>query len=194
MDIAGYLFVGVAIIFVVYGLIDGLVHSLLTAVALVGSMAAGVLLTPTIANLEFVKKLIEDTPVIIGGQEICFLRMVIVFFALFVLSLLSCLIVRGLLKGILKRVKILKLIDRLLGASLNATIAWALFGVLFALANSGTGWLVAIEEQLATSGIQLGLANTLDGAFASISNSPILQMVYSVFNPIGDIVLGILMA
>ena len=133
MDIAGYLFVGMAIIFVVYGLIDGLVHSILTAVALVGSMAAGVLLTPTIANLEFVKKLIEDTPVIIGGQEICFLRMVIVFFALFVLSLLSCLIVRGLLKGILKRVKILKLIDRLLGASLNATIAWALFGVLFAL-------------------------------------------------------------
>ena len=194
MDIVGYIFVGVALICVVYGLIDGFAHSLLTAVAFVGAVVAGVILTPIVANLEFVKNLIEDTPVIIGGQEVCFLRMLIVFFALFVAGLLACLLVRGIFKGLLKRVKVLKFLDRLLGAVLNATLVWVFFGILFALANNGTDWLVALDEQLASSGVPVGLANTLGSALTSISNSQILQLVYSAFNPIGEMVAGFLVA
>ena len=91
-------------------------------------------------------------------------------------------------------VGVLKFIDRLLGAVFNVAVVWAIFGIVFAVSNAGTEWLVAIDEQLASSGMNLRLAQIAGDVFSHINSSEILKMVYEAFNPVGELVGGMLFA
>lgn len=194
MDIIGYVFLGVAVIALIAGLAKGFVDALMGIVALAGSIAVAIIFAPKVCEMEMVKNLIEDTPIVINGQEMFYLRTVIVFAVLFLVALIVILAIKGMFKAILKRVGVLKFIDRLLGAVFNVAVVWAIFGIVFAVSNAGTEWLVAIDEQLASSGMNLGLAQIAGDVFSHINSSEILKMVYEAFNPVGELVGGMLFA
>lgn len=193
MDIIGYVFLGLAVISLIAGLAKGFTNTLFGLLTAVGSIAVAVILTPTVSKLDFVENLVEDTPIIINGTAVFFLRTVIVFCVLFVLGLIVFLSLKGLFSAILKRVNLLKVLDKLLGAVVNVAVVWMIFGILFTLSSAGADWLIAIDQQLAESGIELGLANIAGEVFTHFTNSQILQTVYSTFNPIGDLVGGMLL-
>ena len=193
MDIIGYVFAGIALIALIVGLKKGFVSTLLGLLSAVGSIAVAIILTPKVCEMEFVKNAIEDTPIVINGQEMFYLRTVIVFFVLFVVSLIVILAIKGLFKSLLKRAKALKFVDRLLGGVFNVAIIWAVFGILFAISNIGTDWLVAIEEQIASSGLEIALVEPVGNALTTIHGSQILQTVFGAFNPIGELVAGLLL-
>ena len=193
MDIIGYVFAGIALIALIVGLKKGFVSTLLGLLSAVGSIAVAIILTPKVCEMEFVKNAIEDTPIVINGQEMFYLRTVIVFFVLFVLSLIVILAIKGLFKSLLKRAKALKFVDRLLGGVFNVAIIWAVFGILFAISNIGTDWLVAIEEQIASSGLEIALVEPVGNALTTVHGSQILQTVFGAFNPIGELVAGLLL-
>lgn len=193
MDIIGYVFAGIALIALIVGLKKGLASTLLGLLSAVGSIGVAIIFTPKVCEMEFVKNAIEDTPIVINGQEMFYLRTVIVFFVLFVLALIVILAIKGLFKSLLKRAKALKFIDRLLGGVFNVAIIWAVFGILFALSNIGTDWLVAIEDQIASSGLEIALVEPVGEALTTVHSSQILQMVFGSFNPIGELVAGLLL-
>ena len=193
MDIIGYVFAGIALIALIVGLKKGFVSTLLGLLSAVGSIAVAIILTPKVCEMEFVKNAIEDTPIVINGQEMFYLRTVIVFFVLFVVSLIVILAIKGLFKSLLKRAKALKFVDRLLGGVFNVAIIWAVFGILFAISNIGTDWLVAIEEQIASSGLEIALVEPVGNALTTVHGSQILQTVFGAFNPIGELVAGLLL-
>ena len=122
-----------------------------------------------------------------------YLRTVIVFFVLFVLTLVVILAIKGIFKSILKRAKVLKFFDRLLGGVFNVAIIWAIFGILFALSSIGTDWLVALEQEIVSTGLEIALVEPVGEALTTINGSQILQMVFTEFNPIGDLVAGLLL-
>ncbi len=194
MDIIGYVFLAVAGISLITGIAKGFANTLFGLITAVGSIAVAVLLTPIVSSLDFVKNLLEDTPIVIAGTEIFFLRTVVVFCALFVIVLVVFLSIKGLFRAILTRVQLLKVIDKLLGAVFNVAIVWAIFGIIFAMSNASTDWLVAIDEQLASSGVELGLAQLAGDIFSNINSSEILNMVYATFNPTGELIVGLLLA
>lgn len=194
MDIIGYVFAGVAVIALIAGLAKGLASTLLGLLSAVGSIAVAIIFTPSACEMEFVKNAIEDTPIVINGQEMFYLRTVIVFFVLFVVTLIVILAIKGIFKSILKRAKALKFIDRLLGGVFSVTIVWSIFGILFALSNVGTDWLVAIEEQIASNGIEIALVEPVGNALTTFNGSQILQAVYTAFNPVGELVAELLLA
>jgi len=193
MDIIGYVFAGIALIALIVGLKKGFVSTLLGLLSAVGSIAVAIIFTPKVCEMEFVKNAIEDTPIVINGQEMFYLRTVIVFFVLFVVSLIVILAIKGLFKSILKRAKALKFIDRLLGGVFNVAIVWAVFGILFAISNIGTDWLLAIEEQITSSGLEIALVEPVGNALTTVHGSQILQTVFGAFNPIGELVAGLLL-
>lgn len=193
MDIIGYVFAGIALIALIVGLKKGFASTLLGLLSAVGSIAAAIIFAPKVCEMEFVKNAIEDTPIVINGQEMFYLRTVIVFFVLFVVSLIVILAIRGLFKSILKRAKALKFVDRLLGGVFNVAIVWAVFGILFAISNIGTDWLVAIEEQIVSSGLEIALVEPVGNALTTVHGSQILQTVFGAFNPIGELVAGLLL-
>ena len=194
MDVIGYVFLGVAVIALISGLVEGFASILFAFLSLAGSIAVAIIFTPTVCQMEMVQNLIEDTPIVIGGQEIFYLRTVIVFAILAFATLLAVLILKGIFKAILKRAKALKFIDRLIGGAFNVAIVWAVFGVIFALSNTGTEWLLELEEQVTASGIQLPLAQPIGDVLTAFNSSQILQTVYSAFNPVGELVAGLLFA
>ena len=193
MDIIGYVFLGVAAIALIVGLVKGFASALFGLLSAVGSIAVATIFTPQVCELEFVKNAIEDTPIVINGQEMFYLRTVIVFFVLFVLTLVVILAIKGIFKSILKRAKVLKFFDRLLGGVFNVAIIWAIFGILFALSSIGTDWLVALEQEIASTGLEIALVEPVGEALTTINGSQILQMVFTEFNPIGDLVAGLLL-
>ena len=192
MDIVGYVFCGLAVIALIAGLVKGFSNILFGLLTAAGSIAVAVIFTPTVCGLDFVQNLIEDTPIVINGTETFFLRTVIVFFVLFVLGLIVFLSLKGIFAAILKRIKLLKVLDKLIGAVASGAVVWAIFGILFAMAGTSTEWLVAIDQQLSASGIDIGLTGMASELFAHFGNSQILTMVYSTFNPIGELVGGLL--
>ena len=194
MDIIGYVFLGVAVIALITGLVKGFAHTLLALISVAGAVAVATIFTPKVCKLEFVKNLIEDTPIVINGQEMFYLRTVIVFFALFLLTLIAVLAMQGLFKAILNRAKALKFIDRLLGGVFNVAVTWAVFGIVYFVCHASTEWLVEIEQQLAQAGFDIGLAQAFGELTTIVNGSQILQMVYSTFNPIGELVGGLLFA
>ena len=193
MDIIGYVFAGIALIALIVGLKKGFASTLLGLLSAVGSIAVAIIFAPKVCEMEFVKNAIEDTPIVINGQEMFYLRTVIVFFVLFVVSLIVILAIKGLFKSILKRAKALKFVDRLLGGVFNVAIVWAVFGILFAISNIGTDWLVAIEEQIVSSGLEIALVEPVGNALTTVHGSQILQTVFGAFNPIGELVAGLLL-
>ena len=194
MDIIGYVFLGIAAIALIVGLVKGFVDALLGIASAAGSIAVAVIFTPKVCEIEMVKNLIEDTPIVINGQEMFYLRTVIVSCVLFLATLLVILALKSVFNSILKRVGVLKFLDRLLGAAFNVAFVWAIFGIIFTMSNAGTEWLTAIDEQLASSGMNLGLAQIAGDVFTQINGSEILKMVYETFNPIGELVGGLLFA
>lgn len=193
MDIEGYIFIGIAVIAFVLGLSHGLAKALFGLICTVGSIAAAALLTTPVCELDFVKNNVEDTPIVIGGNEICFLRTVVVFFALFVISLFLLNLLRGLVLGIIKRLKLLKIFDKLLGGVFNVAIIWAIYGILFNIACAGTDWLTTLDEQLAASGVNVSLSQIVGGLLEGTKNSGILNIVFGTFNPIGALVIALLL-
>lgn len=194
MDIVGYVFLGIALISLIVGLAKGFMQTLLGFVAAVGSIAVAAIFTPTLVEAPFVSQLIEDAPINLGGQEVYFLRTLIVFLVLFLAALIFVLAIKGIFKSLLKRTKVIKFLDRLLGAALNLCLVWAIFGILFGIANIGTGWIQELEAQLSSGqlDIQLGLADVFGDLFNNITSSEILQGVYSAFNPIGDMIASLI--
>ena len=119
MDIVGYVFLGIALISLIVGFAKGFMQTLLGFVAAVGSIAVAAIFTPTLVENPFVSQLIEDAPINLGGQDVYFLRTLIVFLVLFLATLIFVLAIKGIFKSLLKRTKVIKFLDRLLGAALN---------------------------------------------------------------------------
>ena len=192
MDILGYLFLITALLSLISGLTKGLAKTLLDIVSIVGSIAVAILLTPVVCKIPTIQALIEDAPIIIAGQQIYILRTIIVGFALFVLALVLILAIKGIINAILKRTKLLKFVDRLLGAVVGLALTWAIFGAAVGIANVGSDWIVELQNQLVESNIPLDLSTFVQDTFQQISSSQILQAIYSSFNPIGDLICTLL--
>lgn len=193
MDIEGYVFIGIALVAFLTGMASGLAGSLFGLICTFGSVAVAVFLTPTVCNLEFVQTHIEDTPIVINGTEMFFLRTIVVFCALFVVSLFVLNLLKGLITGLIKRLKLLKIFDKLLGGAFNVAIIWAIYGILFAIANAGDEWLTVLDEQLIASGIDMSLTQIVGGLLEGTRNSGILTSVFGSFNPVGDLVVSALL-
>lgn len=193
MDIEGYVFIGIALIAFLTGMASGLARSLFGLICTFGSAAVAVFLTPTVCNLDFVKTHIEDAPIVIGGTEVFFLRTIVVFCALFVASLFALNLLKGLITGLIKRLKLLKIFDKLLGGAFNVAIIWAIYGILYAIANAGNEWLAVLDEQLASSGVNVSLTQIVGGLLEGTKNSGILTGVFGSFNPLGDLVISALL-
>lgn len=193
MDIEGYVFIGIALIAFLTGMASGLARSLFGLICTFGSAAVAVFLTPTVCNLDFVKTHIEDAPIVIGGTEVFFLRTIVVFCALFVASLFVLNLLKGLITGLIKRLKLLKIFDKLLGGAFNVAIIWAIYGILYAIANAGNEWLAVLDEQLASSGVNVSLTQIVGGLLEGTKNSGILTGVFGSFNPLGDLVVSALL-
>ena len=194
MLIIEYVFLGLAAIAFIAGLVSGFAKTLFGLLLAGGSVAVAVIFTPTVAELDFVVNLIEDTPIVINGTELFFLRKLIVFVALFVLTLLVLFAFRSLFLSILKNAKLLAALDKILGGAFNVAVVWVVFGVIYALSSVGTEWIAALDEQLASTGVNLGLAQICGDIFNMVDQSEILHTVYSTFNPVGDLVAGMLLA
>lgn len=193
MDIEGYVFIGIALIAFLTGMASGLARSLFGLICTFGSAAIAAFLTPTVCNLDFVKTHIEDAPIVIGGTEVFFLRTIVVFCALFVASLFVLNLLKGLTTGLIKRLKLLKIFDKLLGGAFNVAIIWAIYGILYAIANAGNEWLAVLDEQLASSGVNVSLTQIVGGLLEGTKNSGILTGVFGSFNPLGDLVISALL-
>lgn len=193
MDIEGYVFIGIALIAFLTGMASGLARSLFGLICMFGSAAVAVFLTPTVCNLDFVKTHIEDAPIVIGGTEVFFLRTIVIFCALFVASLFVLNLLKGLITGLIKRLKLLKIFDKLLGGAFNVAIIWAIYGILYAIANAGNEWLAVLDEQLASSGVNVSLTQIVGGLLEGTKNSGILTGVFGSFNPLGDLVVSALL-
>lgn len=193
MDIEGYVFIGIALIAFLTGMASGLARSLFGLICTFGSAAIAAFLTPTVCNLDFVKTHIEDAPIVIGGTEVFFLRTIVVFCALFVASLFALNLLKGLITGLIKRLKLLKIFDKLLGGAFNVAIIWAIYGILYAIANAGNEWLAVLDEQLASSGVNVSLTQIVGGLLEGTKNSGILTGVFGSFNPLGDLVISALL-
>ncbi len=193
MDIEGYVFIGIALIAFLTGMASGLARSLFGLICTFGSAAIAAFLTPTVCNLDFVKTHIEDAPIVIGGTEVFFLRTIVVFCALFVASLFVLNLLKGLITGLIKRLKLLKIFDKLLGGAFNVAIIWAIYGILYAIANAGNEWLAVLDEQLASSGVNVSLTQIVGGLLEGTKNSGILTGVFGSFNPLGDLVISALL-
>lgn len=193
MDIEGYVFIGIALVAFLTGMASGLAGSLFGLICTFGSIAVAVFLTPTVCNLEFVQTHIEDTPIVINGTEMFFLRTIVVFCALFVISLFVLNLLKGLITGLIKRLKLLKIFDKLLGGAFNVAIIWAIYGILFAIANAGDEWLTVLDEQLTASGIDMSLTQIVGGLLEGTRNSGILTSIFGSCNPIGNLVVSALL-
>ncbi len=193
MDIEGYIFIGIALIAFIIGLTRGLAKSLFSLICTFGSAAVALILTPTVCQMDFVKNILEDTPIVINGNEMFFLRTVVVYFVLFVVSLFVLTLLKGLITGIIKRLKLLKIFDKLLGGVFGVAIIWAIGGILFAIAGGGAEWLATLDEQLAASGVNVSLTQIVGGFLDGTRSSGILNTVFGAFNPIGDLVASALL-
>lgn len=193
MDIEGYVFIGIVLVAFLTGMASGLAGSLFGLICTFGSVAVAVFLTPTVCNLEFAQTHIEDTPIVINGTEMFFLRTIVVFCVLFVVSLFVLNLLKGLITGLIKRLKLLKIFDKLLGGAFNVAIIWAIYGILFAIANAGDEWLTVLDEQLTANGIDMSLTQIVGGLLEGTKNSSILTSVFGSFNPVGDLVVSTLL-
>lgn len=193
MDIEGYIFIGLALIAFILGLSRGLAKALFALICTVGSIAVALILTPKVCEIDFIKNNVEDTPIVIDGNEIYVLRTIVVFFALFVIALFVLNLLKSLVTGLIKRLKLLKIFDKLLGGVLGAAIIWAIYGILFSIANAGNDWLIVLDEQLVASGVNVSLTQIVGGLLDGTKNSNILNVVFGSFNPIGDLVVTFLL-
>ncbi len=192
MDYLGITFIAMAVLLLLNGAIRGFLPTLLGLLTVVGSLViAGLLCTP-ISNLAFVQNLIEDVALTIGGKQFYFLRTLITFVALFVASVLVLSTIRTLLNKLLHRVKILKILDRILGAIVGVVITWAIFGALMGFCSVGSEWFASLDQQLEQAQIPIKLASIYDGIIQLFNDSNILNTVYGTFNPIGDLVVNLI--
>ncbi len=191
MDIVGWIFLGLAVIALIVGIIKGFIRTLFGFVAMLGSLVISALLTPSICNIPFVQNLIEDAPLPIG-DGIFILRTFIIFCILLLICFVICLAIKGLFKWVFNRVKPLKIIDKILGALLSVAMVWMVFGALYSFAYVGSSFFAGLDESLASAGIQFSISQMTSSILQSFCDSGILNTVYSVFNPIGDLVLSIL--
>ncbi len=160
MDILGWIFVVAAVIGLVVGLVKGFIDQLLGFIA-------------TIAALIFSAMLCKYPEQWLAGLiENQLVRTIVAFIITAFVIIAVITIIKWLISKLLAKVKVLKILDKILGAALGAGIVYAVFGVLFAFSTAAFD-----------AGAFDSIVKTITGA---ISESAILQTVYGNFNPLGQ--------
>ena len=124
MNVLDYIVLALAVGFVVIGIFKGLMRQILTIIGLIVVASLTATVSPYVQGWLANTTMSENT------------RLIVAMLVSIVILAVAYSIVAWLILKLLKRIKIVKALDGILGAVLGLAIVYLFFGVIFALFNS----------------------------------------------------------
>ncbi|MCM1042684.1 MAG: CvpA family protein [Corallococcus sp.] len=167
MNIADWIFVVLIVLSAVIGILRGFWNQLFGLIALIASIGGTALLFNPLSSA-------------LSGIPDEIIRSVVAVCVPFVLILIIVYVVKGILWKFIKRVKVLKILDRVLGLVLGAAIIYVGFAVLIPFVET-----LQVNTETAPDFVQ----QTVDMLKKLFQESTLLNTLYSN-NPIGNLIFG----